>query len=76
MDPRRHGVRLGRDERPIERPLDGPEKTSVVLESERDNGPRDPKHFIDLARSMGIPAGDAARQVMDLITERGRPADA
>jgi hypothetical protein len=32
----------------------------------------DPKRFIDLARAMGIPARDAARQVMSLITEDGR----
>lgn len=38
-------------------------------------GRLDPKRFIDLARAMGIPARDAARQVMGLIAEDGRVND-
>jgi hypothetical protein len=31
-----------------------------------------PRRFVDLARGMGIPANDAARQVMDLISSRAK----
>jgi hypothetical protein len=43
-----------------------------ALGAELGFGRLDPKRFIDLARAMGIPARDAARQVMGLITEAGR----
>ena len=29
-----------------------------------------PRHFVDLARGMGIPSQDAARQVMEIIASR------
>jgi hypothetical protein len=46
-----------------------------LLSAELGFGRVDPKRFIDLARAMGIPARDAARQVMGLITEDGRVRD-
>lgn len=46
------------DVAPKRQPTPGAEAGSDHLDS---------KHFVDLARGMGIPASDAARQVMDLI---------
>ena len=34
----------------------------------------DSRRYVDLARGMGIPAHDAARQVMDLIASRAKLA--
>jgi hypothetical protein len=59
-------------EQPIEcRPDDGSER-DFVLGAELGFGHLDLKRFVDLARGMGIPGRDAARQVLGLVTERGR----
>jgi len=51
---------------------DDASRREFALGAELGFGHLDPKRFTDLARSMGIPARDAARQVMGLITEDAR----
>lgn len=51
---------------------DGASRREFALGAELGFGHLDPKRFTDLARGMGIPARDAALQVMGLITEAAR----
>lgn len=49
-----------------------PSRRELALGAELGFGHLDPKRFTDLARGMGIPARDAAHQVMVLIIEDAR----
>jgi hypothetical protein len=69
---RSHCPSLKRDENSIEPRADNASRPPFARGTEQRTDHLDAKHFVDLARNMGIPARDAASQVMGLITERGR----